>query len=102
MNSTPIRALVIALGVLLLVSGAVFASLQTDDRSNPAGPGVNTESSATEVPEASESPDASENENDAEEGDVENEDDGAIDSEGAEDAAEASESPEPSDDANDD
>lgn len=116
MNNTPTRALVIALGVLLLASGAVFANLRTDDRSTPGGPGVNTEqSSASEMPEASESPDLSDMEDEAgdDSGDdanespdpgaqteLETEDDGGDDADESPDAAEspdAEESPEADD-----
>jgi hypothetical protein len=64
MNNTPTRALVIALGILLLVAGGAFAGLRLDDRTNPGGT-VNTESSSTEMPEASESPDPSEAQDEA-------------------------------------
>jgi len=114
MNTTPTRALVIALGVLLLAAGAAFAGLQTDNRLTPGGPGINNEQpsatespEATELPEANESLDPSENEsgddrsNDAIESPegAEQEDSGSQSEPGGDDAQESgapSTSPEPS------
>jgi hypothetical protein len=108
MPSRTIRAAAMALGAVLLIAGATFATLRNDQSSQPTpSAGVQRdESEASESPEGSESPEASE----SPDGFGEDEDDAASSAEPSDDSTDdvedesddASESPEASDESDDD